>query len=138
MNNLRMPLMSLRLKTIFDEYKVKAPAYKWLSVDVISNNKKIALKYFLLIFSEKVDVLDFNKTRMIDDDYIYGYFLFEKIKTYSFFPQPREYDGTLVVSEDLKNCIINSDISGVEFRKAYVTSLPRLAQATVINSNYST
>jgi len=121
MNNLDFPLMSLRLKSVFDKYKSTAPSFKWLNAKVQSKNKKYFFEYFLMTFTTKPDVLDFEKTRFIDNDYIYGFFSYEKIKNFSFFPHPRELATSLVVSEEIKNEIIKNNITGVSFRKAEIT-----------------
>lgn len=121
MNNLSFPLMSSRLKSIFDKFKKTAPPFKWLNVGIQSKNNKYTFEYFLMAFSEKPDVLDLAKTRMIENDYIYGVFSYPKIKEYAFFPQPRDFDGTLVISEELKNEITKNHISGVSFLKADIT-----------------
>ena len=117
MNNLCLPLMSYNLKSIFDSYINKAPIFKWLPANVISKNNN-CIEYFLMLFAEKPDVLDFTKTRMIDDDYIYGFFSYEKIKEFSLFPQPRNFDGSLVISEEIKNQIVKNNIKGVSFSEA--------------------
>lgn len=121
MNNMCSPLMSSRLKLIFDKYTKAAPPFKWFSASIQSNNKKCISKYFLMAFAGKPDVLDVAKTRMIYDDYIYGFFSYSKIKDYAFFPQPRDFDGTLVIAEELRNEIIKNDITGISFRKADIT-----------------
>jgi hypothetical protein len=74
-----------------------------------------------MAFIEKPDVLDFTRTRMIENDYIYGIFSYNKIKEYEFFPQPRDLDGTLVISEEIKNEITKNHITGVSFEKADIT-----------------
>ncbi len=121
MNNLSFPLMSSRLKQIFDKFKNTAPVFKWFNTKVQSKNKNHYFEYFLMAFATKPDVLDFDKTRFIDNDYIYGFFSYKKIKSYSFFPQPRDLDGTLVVSEEIKNEIVKTNITGVSFTKADIT-----------------
>ena len=121
MNNMCSPLMSSRLKLIFDKYTKAAPPFKWFSASIQSNNKKCISKYFLMPLAGKPDVLDVAKTRMIYDDYIYGFFSYSKIKDYAFFPQPQDFDGTLVIAEELRNEIIKNDITGISFRKADIT-----------------
>ena len=85
MNNMCFPVMSSGLKLIFDKYTMAAPPFKWFSASIPSNYKKCVFKYFLMAFAGKPDVLDFAKTRMIYDDYIYGFFLIAKSRIMHFF-----------------------------------------------------
>ena len=92
-----------------------------LPARIFSKNRKASFQYFLILFKEKPGVLDFEKTRVIDNDYVYGYFAFEKIKDYSFFPQPSDFDGSFVLSDELKTEMTKQGITGAEFTKAAVT-----------------
>ena len=83
--NMYFPLMSSGLKLIFYKYTKAVPPFKWFSASIQSNNKKCVFKYFLMAFAGKPDVLDFAKTRMIYDDYIYGFFLIAKSRIMHFF-----------------------------------------------------
>jgi hypothetical protein len=120
-NNLGWPLMSLKLKKIFDKYAIGAPKFKWTKAKVLFSVNSELREYYYLISLDKPDVLDSQKTRFVDEDYIYGVFAYEKIKDYTFFPHPSVSNNDLIVCGQIRDEMINAGITGAYLEKADIS-----------------
>jgi len=119
-NNLDMILVSARFRDLLDHYKLNAPPYKWLNATVESQNGKVRFEYYLMIFLEKPDILDLDNTRFVNNSLLHAAFSYSKISRYSFVPEPRVLERTLIVSEEVKNHIMAAKITGVVFDKTRI------------------
>lgn len=118
-NDLSWPFMSIKMKNLFNAYSESAPPYNWVSA-LVDDSRGILKDYHFLVCLERPDVLELKKTKVIVDSYIYGFFTYEKIKNYAFFPHASEFKKGLIVSEKLKKEIEKSGITGVDFELADV------------------
>jgi len=120
-NDLGWPLMSLELKKIFENYQKRASAYKWIKVDILHQQQKITKEYFFGVAINKLDVLNYTKTKMVHGDFEHGIFSYKKIKGFSFFPHPSIYNNNIIVIESLKYEILGKSITGVHFEEIEVS-----------------
>lgn len=118
-NNMAWPLMSVRMKSIVEQHLSGYEKIIW--VKAIVKTGKENLDYFIPRFTEKLDVLDLNKTSFVKgtDAIIKPVFSYAKIMNYSLFHIPRTYiwqiSASLLVNESLKNAIENAEITGCVF-----------------------
>ena len=122
-NSFAWPLFSPQLRAIVNARLTGDEGVDWLTADVIGMGKSRV--YYLPRFERPLDVLDFGKTTFVSgtQHVIRPWFSLEKVKNYSMFPLPSEYNlwkitSSLYINEALKNDIQNKGLTGVSFERA--------------------
>ncbi|KAE9527485.1 hypothetical protein [Testudinibacter aquarius] len=110
-NDLDIPLFSERLKGIVDSFVSDANYINWFPF-AIKSKTEIRIYYFCKINIYSDDCMDFDKSIKDGEMIIVPYFITSGIK--SIF-RVKIDSGYLFVSEDLKNVIIDNQITGLEF-----------------------
>lgn len=121
-NNVGLPLMSGKMKSIIENNLTGNENIDWLTCDVWAND--IIKTYFVLRFNVPFDVLDKDKTKYIKGTELIMMPCFStlKIVNYSVFPKPTTDDLyrisiNLYVNEDIKKAIENENLKGIDFGK---------------------
>jgi len=120
-NDVGWPLLSARMKYIFEEYSSRE--LSWVPLQVQDKRVAVDYQYFVLYFENKLDVLDTKETSYgVEGVIMIPVFSLKKVSELDFFPQPEEYDFNLVISENLKRSLEKAGISGIDFSEAYITA----------------
>ena len=114
-NTLIWHLCSARMKELLDEYRQPEDDYQWLSVTVMYQGQR--LQYFALWFPNVPDVLDQEKTLLIDgQDYVrIPVFRASAVENRSLVIFQKSDNPRLYTSELVKRMLLNADCTGMVF-----------------------
>jgi hypothetical protein len=125
-NSLAWPIMSEKMKNIFEKNKSSLENISWIICNVKSNGQII--QYYLLCFNKQMDVLDATKTMYVPgtDVIIKSSFSIEKIKNLSVFTQPNinplwKITPMIYVNEAIRKQILAAKLTGINFEKTRVS-----------------
>jgi hypothetical protein len=116
-NTIAWPLMSEKLKNIIIDHLTGKEGLSWIVARVRHGDFEI--KYYIPKFNQSLDVLEASKTIFAGKDFIVkAHLSLNKVKNYSFFPIPDlPFTSRIVVSEELKQKIEKSCLTGINFEK---------------------
>lgn len=136
-NNIDYPLMSYKLKEAIDT-NVTVKLYRWLRARVIDTRINKVLIYYMPLFENKVDTIDYERSKYLDvekTNLVMPCFSLKKVKRLDFFPvhdeitskrygheTPYFIDNHLVVSKKLKDLIKKSKLTGIRFEVEWVVN----------------
>jgi hypothetical protein len=114
-NTLIWHLCSARMKDLLDKCRQQEDDYRWVSVTVMYQGQR--LPYFALWFPNVPDVLDHEKTLLIDgQDYVrIPVFLATAVEKRSLVIFQKSDHPRLYLSEVVKRMLINADFTGMVF-----------------------
>lgn len=124
-NNLALPLMSEKLKSVIEANLIGNEQIDWIACKVKSESDERS--YFILRFNKMFDVLDAQKTMFVHgtDHIIRPVFAASKVGSYNIFTKPSSHDlwkitSSIYVSETLKKAIEKQKLTGLGFEKTSV------------------
>jgi hypothetical protein len=136
-NNMGYPLMSYKLKEVIDS-NVVVKIHRWLRAKVKDTRVNKVLIYYMPLFENKVDSIDYERSKYFDEektDLVVPCFSLKKIIDLDFFPKHNELsdkeigektpyfvDRYLIVSKKLKNIITKSKLTGIRFEEEWVVN----------------
>lgn len=117
-NSLAWPMMSENMKILIEKHLTGKEEISWIAAKI--NNDKHFRHYYFPRFEKLLDVLDIEKTKLINDRIIKPYFSFSKTANYNMFHQPSKHNlwkitPRLYVDEGIKAALQSAEISGIEF-----------------------
>jgi len=125
-DDLGIPLMSEKLMRIIGKHLSGNEGIKWLQVFVSHRAEKI--EYFAPKFEKNLDVLNTEKSlfNRHSGGLIKAHLSMIKIERYAFFPLPElsqdlPFTIRMVISDDIKQNIVNEKLSGMDFSKVPVS-----------------
>ncbi len=118
-NELSWLLFSKKMYSIIEEYSDYK--FKWVTTFILNRFSNKEEPYFILCPVVGIDVLDYDKSILVGDDFIVkAVFDAAKIKNLKMFFVPGS-SFRLVVNEEIKEKLFNCKCTGVEFTEASVT-----------------
>jgi hypothetical protein len=124
-NNLAWPLMSEKMKTVISFHLTGKEGLVWIKALVKGGNE--VKEYFIPRFSQKLDVLDEQKTIFVPGTahIIKPVFSLSKISQFSIFHKSQEFfweiTSGLYVSDALKKAMQKAKLTGMDFEKTSVS-----------------
>lgn len=120
-NSLAWPMMSEKMKAVVVGNLKGTECISWISAIINIAGRRVA--YNIPRFQNKLDVLDFDKTKYVPgtDHIMKPVFSFEKMKNYSFFTMPSMFwqiTPSIYVDKGMKAALKAAALSGLDFESA--------------------
>ena len=133
-SDLGYPLFSTRLKNLLEEYVPIKLYSRWIRVRVKAFQQDEVVVYYIPLFENLTDVIDYDHSNCDDNDVYTAYYSLKKIKELDFFAVhselnlqeikdnnsvPRDISSDFIISKSLKDRLINNQITGIVYRRIY-------------------
>jgi hypothetical protein len=134
-NVMDYPLVSPKFKEVID-VNINIKLHRWLEAEVSDTRTKEVFIYYMPLFENKVDTIDYERSKYFDEkktDLVVPCFSLKKIGNLDFFPKHNELsdkeieektpyfvDNYLIVSKKLKSIINKNKLTGIRFEKVLI------------------